>query len=459
MIDSRERGLYQLLVTFQVIGAALVYAACVWALLGFFYGGHFPVGHYVRFGMVAMTALMFEAVARPGYLRPGPGKMRRIAGSVSRRQLVASVGAMILVALFTRDQTISRAFFALYGVVVFCFFYVTNAKALKLLAEIGTRYLKNWKLRTLIVGPREWCDSVGGCFGTMSSLLDIRGVHAMEDHAEDPEACLKIVAEGDVDLVVMPPRHMPYDLVAKMMRQGDRLGYRCWMPLEITRRFGRRFDLQRIGQLDVLTPPTEPLQNTLNRVLKRIFDIGVSLPVVILVLPVFCLLVKLIHGCYSKGPLFFMQERVGINGSKFRVIKFRTLHVVNDEESRQVSKGDNRIFKGGNLLRKLSIDEVPQFLNVLFGDMSVVGPRPHMEAHDYQFREIFERYGVRRYVKPGVTGLAQAKGFRGEVNRPLDLRHRARLDAFYVSHWGLTMDLWIVIWTFISVVRPPKTAY
>ncbi|MBB5350839.1 lipopolysaccharide/colanic/teichoic acid biosynthesis glycosyltransferase [Haloferula luteola] len=459
MIDSRERGLFQLLVTFQVLGAMVLFTISSWVLLALAYGQNVPIHDYAKYGLVVVVALVFEAVSRPGYLRPGPGKMRRNAGAVSRRQLLWSVGAMVSLALFSRDDTISRGFFAVFGVVLFGFLYLTNYRMLNFLAEVGSKRLKNWKLRAMILGPREWCDSVGKEIGSLSSLLDIRGIHAMEDHESDPDACVRLAAETDVDLVVMPPRHMPYDLVARMMRQGDKLGYRCWMPLEITRRYGRRFDLQRIGSLDVLTPPTEPLQNTLNQFLKRLFDIAVSLPVVVFVLPPLCAMVKLIHWKWSRGPLFFMQERVGINGTKFRVIKFRTLHVANDQESRQVSKGDSRVFPGGNLLRKLSIDEIPQFLNVLFGDMSVVGPRPHMEAHDYEFREIFERYGVRRYVKPGVTGLAQAKGFRGEVNRPLDLRHRARLDAFYVAHWDLAMDVAIVFWTFVSVIRPPKTAY
>jgi lipopolysaccharide/colanic/teichoic acid biosynthesis glycosyltransferase len=192
---------------------------------------------------------------------------------------------------------------------------------------------------------------------------------------------------------------------------------------------------------------------------KRIFDMVFSAVVVATILPSLCVVVWLLHRRQSPGPLFFKQERVGKNGVPFQVYKFRTLHVHNDDEAKQVTKDDSRVFKGGQLLRKLSIDEMPQFLNVLLGDMSVVGPRPHMEQHDCEFREIFERYGVRRYVKPGVTGLAQVKGFRGEINRPQDLRHRARLDNFYVTHWCLYMDLKIIAATGWTVIKPPKTAY
>ena len=459
MIESRQRGLLQLLVMLQIIGAGLIFIFIALGLQAWRDVGTIPFRTHAMYGSLALSAMVLEAISRPSYLRPGPGRMKRIAAAVSRRQLIASLGAIGLMAFFSRDESLSRIFLLVCGASFFVFFLVTNAHLPRWFSELGLKHFRHWKLRTIILGPREWCDSVGREITCISSLLDVRGVHAMEDQGSDPASCMKLVADGDVDLVVMPPRHMPYELVASMMRQGDRLGYRCWMPLEITRRYGRRFDLQRVGQLDMLTPPTEPLDNTVNRVLKRLFDIAVSVPVVLLVLPPLCLMVKLIHLKYSPGPLFFCQERMGMNGSKFQVIKFRTLHMTNEAESRQVTKSDPRVFRGGRLLRKLSIDEIPQFLNVLLGEMSVVGPRPHMEEHDFRFREIFERYGVRRYVKPGVTGLAQAKGFRGEVNRPRDLRHRARLDAFYVSHWDLTMDVRIVAWTLLSVMSPPKSAY
>ncbi len=178
----------------------------------------------------------------------------------------------------------------------------------------------------------------------------------------------------------MPPRHLPDETVISLLRQGDNLGFRCWLPLEITRTFGRRFDLQRVGMLDVLSPPVEPLENTSNQIIKRVFDVAFSSAVLIMIFPALCLLVALIHRRFSPGPLFFKQSRVGMNGKPFQVYKFRSLHPNNPTESNQVCQGDCRVFKGGDFLRKTSIDEIPQFLNVFLGEMSVVGPRPHMEA-------------------------------------------------------------------------------
>jgi lipopolysaccharide/colanic/teichoic acid biosynthesis glycosyltransferase len=192
---------------------------------------------------------------------------------------------------------------------------------------------------------------------------------------------------------------------------------------------------------------------------KRVFDIVVSLAVITTVLLPLMVVVACIHRRYARGPLFFRQDRLGENGKVFEVIKFRTMKVNNDCEDRQASSADPRIFRGGGRLRKLSIDEFPQFLNVLRGDMSVVGPRPHLEIHERRFEQFYERYGMRRFVKPGVTGLAQIRGYRGEVKNPKDIRGRGRYDLIYVRNWSLALDFKIVLLTAMQVVRPHDNAY
>ena len=207
---------------------------------------------------------------------------------------------------------------------------------------------------------------------TINSMLDVVRVEETDGDERRTGDYLSMLRASPIDLLVMPPRHLPEETVISLLRQGDNLGFRCWLPLEITRTFGRRFDLQRVGMLDVLSPPVEPLENTSNQFLKRGFDVAFSFLILVTIFPVLCLLVGLIHRCYSPGPLFFKQSRVGMNGIPFKVYKFRSLHPDNATESTQVCKGDSRVFKGGNFLRKSSIDEIPQFLNVLLGEMSVV---------------------------------------------------------------------------------------
>ncbi|MFT3991264.1 MAG: sugar transferase [Luteolibacter sp.] len=459
MINTRERGLFQLLITTQIFLISLLYGVCFLGVLGAYHRQLVYFDAYGRYGATVLGAMILESISRPQSLRPGMGRMKWLAGAVTRRQWIWILSSISLLLVFSQDIRISRAFLAVFSLLSLAVFYVTNRYLLLLLGSLGLNYVRNWRLKTFILGPKEWCDSIMPEVHQLDNLLEIRNVEPTDDPSKTKEDYLDMLARESFDLLVMPARHLPDEMVISLMRQGDKLGYRCWMPVELSRRYGRRFDLQKVGGFDILTPPMEPLTNTCNQIMKRSFDIAFSLPLVLTVIPVLSLFVWAVHRKQSPGPLFFKQNRVGRNGEIFKVFKFRTLHADHGTEARQVTKDDNRVFSGGALMRKLSIDEIPQFINVLLGDMSVVGPRPHMAEHDFKFREIFERYGVRRYVKPGVTGLAQVKGFRGEVNRPRDLRHRARLDNFYVGHWELGLDVQIVIKTGLTMIIPPKTAY
>tara|TARA_B100000614_G_C14335875_1_gene406779 strand:- start:202 stop:705 length:504 start_codon:yes stop_codon:yes gene_type:complete len=164
----------------------------------------------------------------------------------------------------------------------------------------------------------------------------------------------------------------------------------------------------------------------------------------------------------SPGPLFFKQERSGQRGRKFQILKFRSMHDRGADRSRegeQAKPGDDRVYTFGEFLRKSSIDEFPQFINVLLGNMSAIGPRPHMIQHDDEFSEQVNIYRTRHFVKPGITGLAQCKGFRGEVTELLLIEERVRYDLQYIRNWSIWLDLWIVFKTVLQVIKPPKSAY
>jgi lipopolysaccharide/colanic/teichoic acid biosynthesis glycosyltransferase len=203
----------------------------------------------------------------------------------------------------------------------------------------------------------------------------------------------------------------------------------------------------------------EPLESPLNRLAKRLMDVAIALPVVALVLPPAIALVWLLHRWQSPGPVFFRQYRTGLRGRRFLMHKFRTMRVQNDDETRQVRRSDPRLFAAGALMRRCSIDELPQFLNVLWGDMSVVGPRPHLPAHDEIFMQAMQNYRVRSAVKPGITGLAQVRGFRGGTQTTEDITRRVSSDIEYLERWTLELDLWILFRTFWQLVIPPRTAY
>jgi len=206
----------------------------------------------------------------------------------------------------------------------------------------------------------------------------------------------------------------------------------------------------------------EPLEDPLNRLLKRLFDLAIALPIVVLVLPLLCLWVWLQQRRQAPGPLFHVRERRGMHGNAFAMYKFRSMYVESADptaEAQQASAEDARIFPFGRWLRRHSLDEFPQFWNVLRGEMSIVGPRPYMPMLDEEFRQQTKAYRTRHLVKPGITGLAQSLGFRGEILEREMLSRRHYWDVYYITHWSLWLDVQIALRTFGQVFAPPNTAY
>ncbi len=207
----------------------------------------------------------------------------------------------------------------------------------------------------------------------------------------------------------------------------------------------------------------EPLEDPVNRLLKRLLDLAISIPVVLFLLLPLTVVVWLVQSLQAPGPVFFTQHRTGYGGRTFKMLKFRSMfhQRKRDEamEANQAKKGDSRIYPFGRFIRRTSLDEFPQFLNVLLGQMSVVGPRPHMQAHDRLFEEMMQTYRTRFLAKPGITGLAQCNGLRGEITDAEKLQMRIDYDVEYITEWSFWLDLQIIVRTAIAVIRPPKTAY
>lgn len=213
-----------------------------------------------------------------------------------------------------------------------------------------------------------------------------------------------------------------------------------------------------INDIEVFTTHESPLQFLPNRVLKRSFDIMVSIVGLIitgLLFPFLFIMIKI----QSPGPVFFNQNRTGLDGQKFMCHKFRSMHVNKNADLIQAKKNDPRKFPFGNFMRKMNIDELPQFWNVLKGDMSVVGPRPHMLSHtDIYSRQIGE-YMVRHFVRPGITGYAQVTGYRGETKELWQMKERVRRDIWYIEHWSIWLDIRIIWMTFKTFFVHDKNAY
>lgn len=211
--------------------------------------------------------------------------------------------------------------------------------------------------------------------------------------------------------------------------------------------------------LMVLNVNKLPFDFSENYFQKRFFDILFSLIVCVFILSWLIPLLWIVVKLESKGPLIFKQKREGLNGEEFVCYKFRSMKMNKMSDKIHATKYDARVTKIGAFLRKTSIDELPQFFNVLLGDMSVVGPRPHLESLSLEYQKNVEDYLKRHIVKPGITGLAQVSGYRGEIKKKSDIKNRVRLDIFYIENWSFLLDLKIIIQTVLNVFKGEEKAY
>lgn len=221
----------------------------------------------------------------------------------------------------------------------------------------------------------------------------------------------------------------------------------------------RRMWFETIGDIPVLSLHKEPLNKFDNRFVKRLFDLVMSGLFLCTLFPFIYLIVGGIIKITSPGPIFFKQKRNGINGKEFWCYKFRSMKVNKDADKLQATKNDPRKTKFGNFMRKTNIDELPQLINVFKGEMSLVGPRPHMLKHTEEYSALIENYMVRHWVKPGITGWAQVTGFRGETKELHQMEGRVNADIWYIEHWSFLLDIYIIYKTFANVIQGEKEAY
>jgi len=221
----------------------------------------------------------------------------------------------------------------------------------------------------------------------------------------------------------------------------------------------KHFSSSHLNNFHVIKPRYEPLQNAYNRLVKRIFDLVFSSLVILLILSWLYPLLAFLIKKQSKGPVLFKQMRTGKKNEPFWCYKFRSMYINMGDESQQAKKEDARITPIGKFLRRTSLDEMPQFFNVLMGNMSVVGPRPHMIKHTTDYNDHINNFMVRHFVKPGITGLAQVTGLRGETKKVSDMKRRVNKDIEYVQHWSLITDIKICFLTVIVTLKGDENAF
>jgi Undecaprenyl-phosphate glucose phosphotransferase len=259
----------------------------------------------------------------------------------------------------------------------------------------------------------------------------------------------RVVQEHNIHVIFVtiksPKELIPYcDINKDLLHTCNQLGVRLFYVPENEAIEMHQYDVDKLDGITVINPQKIPMDMIENQIKKRIFDLIFSGLVILFLLswlyPLMALLIKL----SSKGPVLFKQKRTGINKINFKCYKFRSMRMNEEADLKQATEDDPRITGIGKFIRKTNIDELPQFFNVFKGEMSVVGPRPHMLAHTDKYSALVEDYLVRHYVKPGITGWAQISGFRGETDQLWKMEKRVELDKEYINNWSLDWDIMIV---------------
>jgi putative colanic acid biosynthesis UDP-glucose lipid carrier transferase len=234
---------------------------------------------------------------------------------------------------------------------------------------------------------------------------------------------------------------------------------RFYIIPEFSRYVKRRLTLESIESLPVMAVRAEPLQFIYNQIIKRIFDIFFAFLFLITFFPLLYVILGILVKISSPGPVIFKQVRTGIYGKDFNCYKFRSMRQNEMADEKQAEKEDPRTTRIGRFLRRSNLDEIPQFYNVLIGDMSVVGPRPHMLKHTELYSTVIDKYMVRHLVKPGITGWAQVNGYRGETKTMEQMEGRVRYDVWYLENWTFLLDLKIIFVTIINMFKGEQNAY
>jgi putative colanic acid biosynthesis UDP-glucose lipid carrier transferase len=269
----------------------------------------------------------------------------------------------------------------------------------------------------------------------------------------------KYIEDNHIDEIYCDPSEISTSQLIKIRKFVEEKKLELRLLPENKAIYSKDFILEYVGTIPILKPKPLPFEKIETFIFKRVFDIFFSSFVCVFILswliPIFWIIIKI----DSKGPLFFKQKRDGMNGTQFYCFKFRSMTINTEADIISASKNDKRITKVGSFLRKTSLDELPQFFNVLLGDMSVVGPRPHINLQTKKYIDEVENYLIRNSVKPGITGLAQISGYRGEVIKKSDIENRVKLDIFYIENWSFFLDIKIIIQTLLNFFKGEEKAY
>jgi len=466
MMTQRRQGLYRVFLLCQILITAALFWFGVWVLVTFYSpGAELTWRRYSIYCAMLVIGLLGESLNREGskryFLQAELLRQHRLA----LRQTFASTGVLVFYLVATKDAFISRLFFFNF----LPWLYIALLFSHHFLPEFLARGMFRREEKTLLVGSTAKAARLRRWLRRKAEMgLRTVGIICDEPIEETPDKIPVLggldrfrsaVQENGVTQVILLEFPQLTDESRELIATCDLLGVRLLIVSDLEEKLRHPVTQFEDDGFRFIGLREEPLENPFNRGVKRTIDFAFAVPVMLLFFPPLAVIVWLAQRLQSPGPLFHKQTRAGVQNRRFAIWKFRTMHPENTDLARQATTEDERVYPLGKWFRKLSIDEIPQFWNVLRGDMSVVGPRPHLLEHNEQFAQLMANYQVRTLVKPGITGLAQVRGFRGEAQTREDIKNRVACDIEYLENWNLTLECGIIARTVAQLIVPPSSAY
>jgi putative colanic acid biosynthesis UDP-glucose lipid carrier transferase len=373
---------------------------------------------------------------------------------------------VLLYLFFSREMVVSR-----YFIISFLISFAISILINRFL-YVGIRnYFKTKEYlisRVIILGYNETAEKLSAYFEEESFNTTLVGYvedeHKMQELTRYPvlggvSQVIQIAKDHDIQEIYSTLTPEQNTQIYQLMSMAEREFIRFKVVPNLSYFFNKPVIVDYLRDLPILSPRSEPLEDMGNRIKKRILDIVISTFVILFFLSWMIPLIGLIILLESRGPIFFVQHRSGKNNRPFRCLKFRSMRTNKEADNKQATKNDHRVTRIGRFLRKTSLDEFPQFINVFLGEMSLVGPRPHMLKHTDDYSQLVDHYMIRHFLKPGITGWAQINGYRGEITEPKQIQMRVRSDLWYLENWSIWLDIRILFLTIYTVIRGDKNAY
>ncbi len=374
--------------------------------------------------------------------------------------------ALLIYLFFFRAYEISRIYISItligfgLGLLVNRFLYLGINKYFK-----NRHHLLK---RVAILGYNETAKKLAGYFeedGISTELIgfieDKNNLNELSHYPilSDINNAIRVSKENNIDEIFSTITPDQNNEIYDLMYAAEKEFIRFKIVPNLSKFINHTIHVEHFRDLPILSLRSEPLDDVGNRLNKRALDVIVSFCVIVFILSWMIPLLGLLIFIESRGPIFFKQKRTGKNNQSFNCMKFRSMQSNSESEMKQASKDDARVTRIGKFIRKTSLDEFPQFLNVFKGEMSVVGPRPHMIKHTNDYSKAVDQYMIRQFLKPGITGWAQIHGFRGEITSPDQIENRVNKDIWYLENWTLWLDIQIIFLTIYQVLRGDDNAF